>query len=137
MKGIFHMDHGILRPFDETGRKIMGRLKTGDKVIVETKRQRNIRHHNLYWATIGFFAEHSDRTPRQVHALFRDLTGRYDRILKRDGSEIRDYHSTAWGNMDEDEFSAYHRELIDALWKEVMPGVPEGVMRKELEAFLR
>lgn len=137
MKHVFRKNGPMACPTDERGLKAWRKLKDGDLLYVETGRQRSLRHHRLYWATMNFFAEHSRRTPEQIHTLMKDLTGRYDVVQRQDGSEVRCYHKTDFASMDEDAFQAYHEDMKRALWLEVMPNVPEGTMRKELEAFLK
>lgn len=124
-------------PTDEAGLKFWKRLKEGDLFWADGGTQRSLRHHRLYWATCNFCAEHSDYTAKQVHTIFKARTGRFDLLKLADGQILHNYHSIAFAKMDEEQFSAFHDDVIRVICTDILPGVQRADVRRELMELIR
>jgi len=129
---------GTLAAVDPEGEEFLARLKPGAVVRADWKRARNPARFRKFWALVKICQDNTDTTlSKEAWADYlKILAGHVETIRRR-----RKYHeeviqlpkSIAFGKIGESEFSAFLDRLINAICTEVIPGLPEGDLRRELE----
>lgn len=130
-------------PHDDA-REDFNKIKTGDVVIAEVRRQRNYKFHKKFFALVTLAYEYwaETMTPQdykgtpvrpEFERFRKDLTilaGYFDPVYAIDGSVRLQAQSISFGNMDEDEFSKVYNAVLDTILEKVM----RHVNKDELEA---
>jgi hypothetical protein len=128
-----------LKPVDEAGFKVLGRIKQGDAVWVDVTRPRNLRQFQLYWALMQIVADNSDYydSKEQVSDMMKVATGHTSTFIDHHGQIWHELKSISFDNMDQDTFNAYFDRCIDIIVRRFLPNLPEGDLRREVEDMCR
>ena len=86
---------------------------------------------NKIWANQTYFKS----VDHLRHALLVRL-GHYDEVKLKDGRVVQIPHSMAFHKMPREEFERFTADAIRFLCEEVIPGLPEGDLRREVEEML-
>lgn len=132
-----------LYPVDEAGEAVLRSMGQGEIVSLVIRRPRNIRHHRLFWALMGLTWENlpHERYPT-VEALVTEVkiaTGHYDqRIVHLGGTQytVLTPRSISFAAMDQVEFTAFFDRCCDWLVANVLPGVTQEELRREIEVMV-
>lgn len=129
---------GKLEPLDAVAQDFVNRLKPGAVVRMEVSRARNSRRFRLFWALVSVCQTNSGlNLSKEAWAQYLKVLGGHVDIVKRRGDVIQLPKSIAWGKMPEAEFSEFISRLMHAITTEVIPGLPESDLRRELEALIK
>lgn len=79
-------------------------IENNVKVVIT--KPRNLKHHNKVMAMFGYTHIHMKPragidTPKKLILAYKDFSGMFDVIPRKDGTEMRDYHSISFASMDE------------------------------------
>lgn len=125
---------GTLAPLDAVAVEFMGRLKAGDVARVEVVRARNPRRFRLFWGLVGVCMDNTDtHLSKEAWADYLKILAGHVEVVKRRGEVIKLPKSIAFGSLPEAEFSEFMSRLMDAVRTEIIPGLPEADLRRELE----
>lgn len=131
---------GALRPVDDAGREAFQKLGSGELVMVEMKRPRNIRHHRLYWALIGLVWQNIDQerypTADDLHAAIKIAAGLRTRIVLPDGTVGFIPGSIAFHKMEQAAFNAFFDRVCDLVAAHFLPGVTSEELRAEVQQMI-
>ena len=126
-----------LIPADADARQMMEDFRPGRGVWVElTKPQRrNERRHRLFWALVKIVKDNTDTGhSEQAIAAYLKVRGGHVEVFRRKGGEIVEIpKSIAWSKCTEGEFREFLDRLMDVVRQEIIPGLAEGDLRRELE----
>jgi hypothetical protein len=103
-------------------------------VVKYAKRARNVRQHRLYWALMNIIAENTDRGWSSEGASFfmKIATGHYDEITDAHGNVYKNPRSISFAAMDQGEFQVFMDKCIKLVCERIIPGLPEGDLRRTL-----
>ena len=125
---------GKLEPIDAAAQEFMGRLKPGAVVRMEVSRARNPRRMRLFWAIADICERNSHhRLSKRAWGDLLKVIGGHVEIVKRRGEVLKLPKSIAFDAMSEAEFSEFLNNLMDGIRIDIIPGLPESELRKELE----
>lgn len=139
VKFIGRLHDGKLHPLDDHDAVEMGRLKTGVDLQIEAKQPRNLQFLKKFWAFASLAFENQRfghfKTVEDVKECLAKATGHsheyYDPITKR--IEVR-ADSIAFGNMAEEDFETFYKDIVEIVNKRIAPGLGSSV-QAELERF--
>jgi hypothetical protein len=107
MKLFFRKTHGgDLVGVGDKDARYLARLKPGETIEAEVRRNRNAAHHRKLEALISMTYENQETYPTREHlvlAMKRDI-GCYRELVMPDGEVIRVYESRSFEDMDQDRF---------------------------------
>jgi hypothetical protein len=126
-------------PTDADGWEEFKQHKLGDIVSVEAKRARNPKQHRLYWALMNVIYQNAKTSfPGGVHDVSdwcKVQVGFCDTIPGRhpiDPPVKRPKHLD-YANCPPEVFEPYFNSVIDLVVQEIIPRIPAGDLRRELE----
>ena len=123
---------GALAPADGPTADYVSKLTVGKRLHGKFTKQRNPKFHAKVFALFTFAFEIWDapdvtyrgqRVEKEFERFRKDLTilaGHYETSVRLDGTVRLEAKSLAFGNMDDDEFGAVFRGLLDVVWKKVL-----------------
>lgn len=126
---------GDLKPADEPAREYITELRHGQDVWLEVRRARNPRRHRLFWGLVQIIRDNTDlqQSPEAI-ADYLKLRGGHVEVFKRPGGEVVQVpKSISFSKCSEDEFKGFIDRLLDIVRTEIIPGLPEDDLRRELE----
>lgn len=127
---------GTLEPLDATAQDFVSRLRPGAVVRVEVSRARNPRRFRLFWGLVKICQDNTDlNLSKEAWADYLKILGGHVEVVKRRGEVIQLPKSIAFASMSEADFADFINRLIHAIRTEVIPGLAEGDLRRELEAI--
>ncbi len=126
----------VLVPVDEFAATQTARLPRDKDLAVDARSRRNMGQHRLYWALMNLVAEASEdfadgeevsdfikyRT-RHVRAVHNPTTGNSFLVPK----------SMSEASMPAEQFTRYFNRALHIVLTEILPGVPEGELRVQIE----
>ena len=128
---------GALRPVDEAGEAAMRSIGQGEIVEVSLRRPRNPQHHRLFWALAALVWEQVQGpeypTVESLVVRLKIATGHRDEYHFEDGLVAFVPRSIAFHAMDQAEFSQFFDRVCDWVAVNVLPGVTQEDLRRELE----
>ena len=119
---------------------VLQRIAIGTLLAVDVKdtRRRSVRHNawffallNKVWSNQNYFKS----VEHLRHALLVRL-GYCDETRLKDGRIIYTPHSMAFAKMPREEFEKFAADAVKFLCEEVIPGLPESDLRREVEEML-
>jgi len=131
---------GKLTPCDEHAVAALSKVKTGDSVVVEIRRPRNLRHHRKFWALVNLVFNNQEHyeSPDHLVAALKTTVGHCDLVPSKDGSTMVALpKSIAFHRMDQTAFEAFYDKCIDVIARHFLPGVDSDALRAEVEELLR
>ena len=123
-----------LSPVDEQGRAILARYKQGELIRVKTSRVRNSQHHRLFFALLNLVYENQSRYTSMEHMLtaLKVALGHCDTVILKDGSPPYIPKSISFASMDQDEFNDFYDRTVKLVCMEILPGVKDEILRREV-----
>lgn len=128
---------GTLEPLDAAAKDFMERLRPGAVAKVEVSRARNPRRFRLFWGLVKICQDNSPQNlSKEAWAdLLKVLGGHVEIARRKNGEVLQLPKSIAFASMPESEFAEFINRLMHAIRTEVIPGLDEGALRRELEAI--
>lgn len=126
---------GALLPATAEDADKVAKLKNGQVIRAEWKKQRNYRFHKKWWSLVEFAFDNwepaendtdmvNGQMPEKNIDRFRKdiiiLTGRYDATHRLDGSVRIEAKSISFANMDDEEFEKLYSDTINVILKRVL-----------------
>ena len=125
---------GVLVPTTEAGREWLDGLPIGEIVAGRFSRPRNLKHHAKFFAMLGVIAHNSSYSVDDLLTVFKRRIGL--------GKEIQTIHGPVWkegsisfAKMDQDEFAIFYKKAVDFVCEEIIPGLDEADLERELLEF--
>lgn len=122
------------------GWQTLSRIPVGTLIVVDIKdpRRRSVRHNSWFFALLTKVQQNQTyfkSVDHLRHALLVRL-GHYDEVRLKDGRVVQIPHSMAFHKMERDEFEKFAADAVRFLCDEVIPGLPETDLRREVEEML-
>lgn len=122
------------------GPEALRKIPLGTVLPVEFRdpRRRSGAHHRWFFALLNKVWANQDyfkSADHLRHALLIRL-GHYDEVKLKDGRVVQIPHSMAFHKMERDEFDKFAADCVKFLTTEVIPGLPESDLRREVEEML-
>lgn len=126
---------GALLPATAADAEKVGKLKVGQVLRGEWKKQRNYKFHKKWWALAEFAFDHWEhgeihdprlkgQAPEKNLERFRKdliiLTGRYEATHRLNGDVRIEAKSISFASMDEEEFEKLYSDTINVILKHVL-----------------
>lgn len=127
-----------LRPFNEHDEEELAKIPVGKLLKVEATHSRSTQHHRKYMALVRLIWENQSRYPTVdlLNAAIKVASGHYVPMHMADGTLVRVPKSISFAAMDQSAFSAFYDSVIHLVCEEIIPGLDEGKLRKELEGIV-
>lgn len=137
MKAYFRKHLSSLVPSEEKAEEMLSKIKHGDYVLVEVKRQRNPFHHRKFFALLNLVFKNQEhyQSVDDLLDVFKLRVGHAKVIETRDGVE-RVPKSISFGSMSQDEFEPFYEKCVDFLIAEVIPGLDRAELEREVMEML-
>lgn len=136
---IFRKVLGSLRPASRAAEEALAAIDDKPVRIRITRTTGNVRRNGLYWACLGVAApmlseriEGDALTPELLHRILKDRAGLVRVITLPSGDVIKDYESTSFAKMPENERAQFIDWSVQTLSKWL--GCPADDLRREGEA---
>jgi len=136
---IFRRVLGGLRPVGPIAEAALSALDDGPVRVRITRTAGNVRRNSLYWAILGIAApmlseriEGDAIDPEMLHRILKDRRGLVRLIHLPSGDTIKDYDSTSFAKMPENERAAFVDWSFETLSKWL--GVPVEALLTEGKA---
>lgn len=137
MKFLAHKVLAGLRAVDEAGEEALRSLPTGELVMVEVKRPRNLSHHRLYWALVSLVHENLNETAyptaEDFSAALKVCAGIRTQITMPNGTVAYIPGSISFAKMDQAEFAKFFDRVCDLITQHFLPGVTSAELRSQVE----
>lgn len=126
-----------LVPADPAALELVQSIKPGGSLWLRGNRARNPRRHRLFWALVQIIKENTDaRQSPDAIADYLKIRGGHVEVFKRPGGEVVEVpKSISFSRCSESEFKSFIDRLMDVIRTEIIPGLDEGDLRRELEAI--
>lgn len=133
---LFRKVLGGLRPANPAAEAAISAIDDKPVRVRITRTTGNVRRNGLYWAVLGMAApmlseriEGDALTPELLHRILKDRYGLVRAIRLPSGDVIKDYESTSFAKMPENERAAFVDWALDTLSKWL--GVSVTDLRRE------
>lgn len=127
---------GTLEPLDAAAHDFMARLEPGAVVRNDWSRARNPRRFRLFWGLVKICQDNTDTSlSKEAWADYLKILAGHTEVVRRKGQVIELPKSIAFASMSEADFAEFINRLMHAIRTEVIPGLDEGDLRRELEAI--
>lgn len=125
---------------ESEGWQTLSRIPVGTLMVVDVKdpRRRSVRHNSWFFALLTKVQQNQDyfkSVEHLRHALLVRL-GYCDEVRLKDGRIVHVPHSMAFAKMPREEFEKFAADCVKFLCEEVIPGLPESDLRREVEEML-
>lgn len=129
---------GSLKPVDETGAEIIGKISAGETVRCEITRPRNLAHHRKFFALLNVIYPH--QTVYGSRAAFRAAIevalGFGETVKLPDSRIIIIPTSISFANMDQTAFDALFEKAIDLIITRILPGIDRADLNREVDSII-
>jgi hypothetical protein len=129
---------GCLRPEDAAGEEAMRAYAIDDVMMVEIRKPRNIRHHQLYWVLLGKVFENQERYPsiEQLHGAVKVAAGIRQEFTLPSGQVGWIPGSIAFHKMEQIEFNEFYDKVCDLIAAHFLPGVTSEELKREVSLMI-
>lgn len=126
-----------LVPADPAALELVQSIKPGGSLWLRGNRARNPRRHRLFWALVQIIKDNTDaRQSPEAIADYLKIRGGHVEVFRRPGGEVVEVpKSISFAKCSEGEFSEFINRLMQVIRTEIIPGLDEGDLRRELEAI--
>lgn len=129
---------GGLAPEDGTeAALVLQRIPIGSLVVCDVKdpRQRSSQQHKFFFALLNkvWMNQTSFKSVDHLRKALLIRLGYYDKVVYRNGDEIRIEKSLAYDKMPREEFDQLVQNAIQFIAEEIIPNIQEGPLRTEIE----
>lgn len=138
MKGYFKKIGGALIPDDDSTVDQLQKLKTGEVVLVEYKRPRNIQFHRKFMALVNLVYDNQDKYTNREDLLteLKLQVGHYNNHVTMGGKLIFTPKSISFASMDDDEFSIFYSKVIDVVLRYFLTDMGEDELHSMVDSVL-
>jgi hypothetical protein len=114
------------------------RMALGSVAKVQIRQPRNVMHHRKYWALLNKVFENQTyfMNVKHLHQAIKRRTGYAQEYKDRKGQTYLVYESTSFEKMDQTDFGTYYDAVVAFLIEEVIPGLEEGALLREIEEMI-
>lgn len=129
---------GYLAPDDDRALKALLRVPIGSSVKVEIKSGRSVPMMRKWWALMAKIQENQShyQTVEELEDALCVHLGHCERMLMKDGTEVRRPRSIAFDKLSQDEFNDLYDHALRMVCEHIIPGLSPGKLRSELEEFV-
>lgn len=113
-------------PTDPAGQEQHAKFKPGTIVGGEIARSRSVLQHRRYWLVLTAVVDYCPgrwRTPEELHQALKVATGHIEIVQLVDGKMVKIPSSTAFDNMSQTQFQAYHDAAMHVIEDEILGGM--------------
>lgn len=118
---------GLFIPNNDNAHALCDLLRQGDVVSFHEVTQRDVKFHRCYFQLLGFIYEYlpesfKRKVPKDRFYIFlKHLEGNYDVVYKfKDGSEMIEYRSIAFGKMSQKQFEEYIANQLPFIYANIL-----------------
>lgn len=128
--------HG-LAPFNIQASEVLDKLKMGSVVSANVTKPRNVKFSSKYWVMVDLIFKNQSyyRTPEAVNNAIKQKLGYCDIYRQKEGPPSIEYHSISFAKMDDLKFQEFYQAAVDFVCDEIIPGLEQSDLAKELEQF--
>lgn len=129
----------VLAPVDQFSLKQVGRLPRDREVSVDAKARRNMKQHRLYWVLMDLCAQADDRFHDEEEASdFIKYKTKHVKLAHNPvtGASFLIPKSMSEASMSAAQFRRYFDRALYVVLTEILPGVPEGELRAQIEKIV-
>lgn len=129
---------GALRPFTDEDKAVIDKWSPGMALAVDIKRPRNPKHHAKGMAMLRFVFDNQDKVSQWEHFLIevKLLTGHVDSYVTSDGQLMYIQKSINFENMDEDAFSEWRQNALQAVLDHFLPHIRDEERDRVVDTVL-
>ena len=129
--------HGLMPATPADEKMLDDAAGIGAFVMVAIRKPRSPQQLRLWWTLVEMVAPSTDyETKEALAAALKIAVGAYDVVRELDGTLTKAPKSIALGSMSQDDFNAFFEATIDAICRDVLPGVTADELRAEVIAVL-
>ena len=138
MRGYFKKIGGALVPDDDSTVDQLQKLKTGEVVLVEYKRPRNVQFHRKFMALVNLVFDNQDKYTNREDLLteLKLQVGHYQEHITLGGKVIYRPKSISFASMDNDEFSTFYSKVVDVVLRFFMTDMDEDELNSMVDSVL-
>jgi|GEM_PF-2725247 len=130
---------GGYAPADNRTEERSNKFKLDELVGTKFEKIRAPRHHRFYFAMLRQVLKQQEYYKSESHLLhgLKLYFGMIENeVILKDGRTTYELESIAFNRMDEIRFTELVKKTKDFIAAEVLPGITEAEMRREIEGFL-
>lgn len=145
----FYKSHAGLSPSGEEAAELLQKLRSGETVLVEVRRPRNVQYHRKFFAMLGFAYVHWEPEPVEYKGVkvgknldvFRSWciarAGYYDLSITPDGKVRAEPKSMAFANMDQLQFEKLFNDVANVVLKYVLTSYKKSDLDDVVDRLVR
>ena len=113
------------------------KMKRGDLYSATITKHRNTGLHNKYWKLLRTIFDNQEVFKRIEHLsdFFKRTTGYCEYYTDQNGDKQISYDSLSFEKMDSFAFEEYYNKCLDLTCSEIIPGLDQEDLIRELEGF--
>lgn len=136
---VFIRQERALVPADDDALEMLARIPIGTKCLVSIVVPRNLRQHRLAWVLATRIAEAMDLEDKEAGMDLLKISARHVRWITNPltGEIWPRPLSIDFGSLDQIEFDRIFRRMVFAVTHNILPGVRESDLKREIEEMLR
>lgn len=129
---------GVLMPADEEAIEALTKIKNGDSVLIEYKRNRNPKFHRKMFALLKLIFENQSvyETQEELRREMMLKAGRYSKHFTTKGVTLYIPDSMSFDSMDQDEFEELYKAFIDIGLQHFLTNMDREQIERELLNFM-
>lgn len=134
---------GNLIPTDNNSRDyVRDKIPVGQPIRASLKKARNYKHHRKFFALLRLVLENTEKFESQEELLdwlkLKTHWVRTREITTKDGDTMTVYipRSISFDDMDQDQFEAFYDRAVNKILEEVLTGMSERELDREMGTFL-
>lgn len=142
MKALFQRVGNNLVPDNPHALETLKKIKDGDYVDVDIRRNRNPYHHRKLFALLGLIYENQTHygTIDELLTAFKFWIRHVDVVEIQEGGHLVRHEypkSIAWDKMDQTEFEQFYNSLVEFVTTSVIPGLDDEQLETEIWDLIR
>lgn len=122
-----------LEAYGPEANDLLERIKVSDVVEITTKKPRNIRHHQKYWALCNLVAKQVDSKSETISDLIKLKTGHANRVKTADGTIYELPGSISFAAMDQTAFEQFYEHAMRFVCTDIIPNLSETDLKHHIE----
>lgn len=129
---------GVLLPADDEAIEALSKIKNGDSIMIEYKRNRNPMFHRKMFAFLKMVFDNQTVYKTQVE-LRREMmlkSGRYNKHFTTKGVTLYIPDSMSFDSMDQDEFEKLYSDFIDIALQHFLTDMTAEQVEREILNFM-
>lgn len=133
---IFRRYSNGFQPTDDASEAALKSVKLGECIELKIKRPRNLPHHRKFFSMLQLIFNNQERYDTLDHLLtaFKFAVG-HTEIIRTKRGDIEVPKSISFASMPQDEFEAFYQRAVDFVISEVVPGMTQESLERELMEY--